>query len=99
MADADVRVEWLEALASGPGSFKPLTARNVRVSVALTDAGAPVLVLGLKPKEVRSALRADAAALARAEAVRFRAAGVAVGQAAGFFWPGRIWQAHAPPGA
>ena len=55
MADADVRVEWLESSGSCAGSFKPLTCRSVRISVALSEAGAPLLVIGLKPKEVRSA--------------------------------------------
>jgi hypothetical protein len=63
MADADVRVEWLESAGSGSGSFKPLVCRNVRVSVALGEAtGAPLLVLGTKPKEVRSARCANAVA-------------------------------------
>ena len=74
MADADVRVEWLEAQASGPGSFKPLSARNVRISVGLKDtsagAVAPVLVLGLKPKEVRSARCAGEFASTCADAFR-----------------------------
>lgn len=57
MADADVRVEWLEPPGAGSGSFKPLSARGVRVSVALADAsGLPVLVLGLKPREARARL-------------------------------------------
>jgi hypothetical protein len=70
LADADVRVEWLEPPGAGSGTFKPLSARGVRVSVALAEAsGLPVLVLGLKPKEARARLRRSTPAH-RADAAR-----------------------------
>jgi len=63
-------VEWLEPPGAGSGTFKPLSARGVRVSVALAEAsGLPVLVLGLKPKEARARLRRSTPAH-RADAAR-----------------------------